>query len=845
MARQTKQPSQVKPQSSSSQAADHTRTKFTLYNFAGNEKAFYLVDRTNLERKPGALPEKSVAHSIIIIDRSGSMYYDLEPLKQTLIKLLTLDEYNNYQLIVSLISYASNRDVICHFQRIPIQEVMKFNSSYIKEIQQIHTAGSTCISQSMKLAKSLIKAGEMTAINLHSDGYANDPSPNSEATALEAICAELKDMDVFANTISYSSADFKLLSKIANTLSGKCIRAGEVKMVYNALYDTAKLLGGSVAPALEEPLIKEYDYQVFVAKSAKKINGSSSTLKICGLKADDEGLFYKYQKVTQEEYVKLDVPVAQTDDSVFAFAKANLAEGNLNIAKYALGSTFDATLTEKHAKALTNAQIADLTEDLEQAIFELDVLKNHQIGDRVKVSDKIYLLELIKIFEEHNNSIIINFKHLQENYQRTGLKRIEGKRDENGNLIKPWLKTEFLDRGEYVQMGSFAINQNTATINMLITRKVKLVKVEDGTHIEEVAGILVNEITTFNNYTIVSDGEINIKSMRVKISSKAVFDLLKRCGVIEKDGSPAEDFDFRSQYDIKLDNLPLVPFDGRYGSLDGVFEELAEIKILASILSAHLKEESEVYTAEQLDELKQHYLSKSLYLNFPTTTEYTDLKSAIANGSVDSRVSYKIDIGSKNILNFGKFHSANKFLDRLYEVYHKDTGEKLEKPTFDIILDAPVVFAHKTLSSRTKITKVDDLMKLIFDEFLGLENNGTIAAILSKVGADSLLRLLQAKWQEEDVKREEFVAALAIANERLEVYAKKVYGEQISPLVFYIGSTGIIPDEMEAKAATADEIGAKYGNLQFSKDEQEGMFFEVGDCIISVYAKNEYFTVGK
>ncbi|MEG4338494.1 MULTISPECIES: hypothetical protein [unclassified Microcoleus] len=313
MARQAKQSSQVKR--SSSQAASNTRTKFTLYNFAGNAKAFYLVDRINLERKPGDIPEKSVAHSIIIIDRSGSMYYDLEPLKETLIKLLTLDEYNNYQLIVSLISYASNGDVICHFQRIPIQEVLKFDSQYIKEIQKIHTAGSTCISQSMQLAKSLVKAGEMTAINLHTDGYANDPSANSEATKLGEICEDLKDMDVFANTISYASADFKLLSKIANTLSGNCIRAGEVKMVYDALYDSTKLLGSSVAPPLEEPLIKEYDYQVFVSKSGKKINASSSTLKICGLKADDRGLFYKYQKVAKDEYDKLDVPVAQTDES--------------------------------------------------------------------------------------------------------------------------------------------------------------------------------------------------------------------------------------------------------------------------------------------------------------------------------------------------------------------------------------------------------------------------------------------------------------------------------------------------------------------------------------------------
>lgn len=91
---------------------------------------------------------------------------------------MTLDEYNNYHLMVSLISYASNWDVICHFQRILIPEVLKLDSQYIKEIQKIYTAGSTLISQSMQLAKSLLKAREMTAINLHTEGYANDPSAN-------------------------------------------------------------------------------------------------------------------------------------------------------------------------------------------------------------------------------------------------------------------------------------------------------------------------------------------------------------------------------------------------------------------------------------------------------------------------------------------------------------------------------------------------------------------------------------------------------------------------------------------------------------------------------------------
>ncbi|HIK08875.1 MAG TPA: VWA domain-containing protein [Oscillatoriaceae cyanobacterium M33_DOE_052] len=827
---------------SSPKSASSDSIKFTLYNFAGQPKSYYRVDKKNLEREPEENAKQAVAHSIIIIDRSGSMYYDIEDLKETLLKILTLDEYSNYQLLVTLISYSSRGDVICHFQRIPISEVMQPNSFYQQQIKQIESTGATCISQSMKLALSLIQADELTAITLHTDGYANDPSSQAEIKELDRLTEELTGYNAFLNTIAYSSADFRLLAKLANTASGSCLKAGNVKQVYDALYSTSKLLCGLVASAIEETLIKEYDYQVFVSHSAQKINGAAGTIKIIGLKPEDDGIFYKYQKITKQEYDQLDIPPSQTHPAVFAFAKANLADGNLNTAKYALASTFDATLTEKHAKALTNAEIAEMAVDLEQAIFNPAILNSHEILTSVKVSDKTSVLELVKVLEQHRSGIIINLPHLKENYQRKGIKRIPGSRDKDGNLLTPWLKTEYIDGDKYVKMGTFSINQNTATINMLITRKVKLVKVEDGEQICEVGGILVSELESFNNYTIVSDGEINIKSLKVKINNGPAFDALKSLGVLEQDGQTAGAFDCRREYDIRLDNLPVSPFTAHYGSINGTFDELAQMKILSSIISAHLKEESDVYAPEQIEELKLHYLSKNLYINFPTTTEYTDLHEAINKGTVDSRVSYKIDIGNKDILNLSKLHSANKFLDRLYEVVAKDSGEVLEKPSFELTWEKNLTFSHKKLSSRTKITPVDDLMKRIFDNFLGLEDNGTVAAILTKVGADSLARLLAEKAKGNPVTRPEFVTALVAAKGQIDAHAEQIYRDNISPLVFYIGSTGLLPDEMDAKAQSADELSSKYPTLKFSKDEQEGMFFEVGDTIISVYAKNEYFS---
>ncbi len=571
---------------------------------------------------------------------------------------------------------------------------------------------------------------------------------------------------------------------------------------------------------IEEPLAIDYSYQVFLSESANKINCTAGILKIDDLQPEDTGIIYKYKQISKETYNQLEIPVGQNHQSVYAFAKAYLVEGNLNFAKYTLNSTGNATLIARHAKSLTNQQLASFEVDIDSAIFDSEIIGESDFNPMQK-SDKISLLELIHILEKHRHSIIINLKHLRENYQYKSVQRLPGSRDANGNLVKPWLKTEYIDDGEYVGMGCFEMNRNTATINMLVTRKVKLVKAEDETPIIEIAGLLANDLTSYNNYTIVSDGEVNLKSLYCKISSKKTFDVLKQLGVID-----AETFDFRDRHTVDLD-LPLVPLDGKYSKIDGLFNQIAEVKILASIVSAYLKQESDNFIPEQLDELKKHYLSEHLYLNFPTIK---------AEGAIDTRISYKIDIGSKDILNLSKLYSANKFLERRYEVYDIETGEIFSKPSLEMTLRENIAVRQKSLSSRMKITKVDELMKPIFDDFLGIVSNGKVAGILGKVKGISS----EQDARTTKIEKQEKIAALTAAKIKLEEYVEKIYRDRISPLVFYIGSTGLLPDRMEGKAISAIALAAKYPNLHFSKDEAEGLFFEVGESIIGVYEKVEY-----
>ena len=820
------------------------RTKFTLYNLLGEPKAYYVVDRNELERPPVDPKAKSLAHSIIVVDRSGSMSGAMSDLRDTLLKMLTLDEYTQFNLVVTLISYSGEGDVTCHFQRVPIKDIMKSGSKQQAEIKKLSATMLTCISGGLRLANSLVKPGELTAITLHTDGYANDPSSTSEAAALQSIVDGIKDQDVFVNTIAYSDySDFRLLSKIANTASGSCLKAGSTAAVYDTLYSSTKLLGSNLVPPVQVPLPKGYTFQVFVSHAAGRVNGAAGAMKVCGIKPEFDGVVYQYRQVDAKEYQALkDVPEVQTSEAVFAFAKGQLAEGNLNTAKYALGSSFDATMVDLHSKALTNNQCAAFAGDLEDLILHPEKLEQHSVLSEVPINKRMPFVTVIRLLEDHLGDWLVNLPHLQENYVRRGLKRLQGTRDDAGKLVEPWLKTESADAEEYARVSSFDVNRNAATLNMLISRRVQLVPRAGGKPVTQVAGVLLDDLRTFNNYTLVGDGELNVDKLKVKFSSKKCFEALWKADMLENDdGTPATKYDASAAYIVRFDNLPLVPAFAGDIKLDGTFEQLRDLKILASLVSAHLKEDSADFTAEQVEELKKHFLSKSLFLNFPTTNPYTDLKQALQEGSVDTRTSYKIDLGNREILNLSKLHSANKFLERMYEVLD-GTGKQLDKAKFEDVLDGTCTYRHKQLSAKLKVTKVDDLMKTLFDDFLGLKANGSTVKILESVGAKDLAAIVKDRAKDKQPTRKVFVEALTDAKKKLEAKQESLFRETLTGLVFYIGATGVLPDEIEAKAQTADQISAKYPDLALSKDEKEGTFFEVGKSILTVYAKTEYFS---
>lgn len=808
-------------------------SKFALYNYSGNPTNYYFVESVALDAKaPTAEVPK---HHVIIVDRSGSMYYDLAALKTTLEKILTLQEYESSDIRVSLISYSSKGDVSTHFERVSIADVMKPGSKYVEQIRMMRVTGMTCISQSLEAARRLIVKDELTCITLHSDGYANDLSPYAEATEINRQVDVLKTVpNVFVNTIAYSNnSDFKLLSHIANSLSGKCISTANIKSVYDALNEGFSTLSSKTVASLTAP-IESASYQVFYSKSARRVNGSSDDLRISGLKETDDRVIYRYLEVSTEDYKAANFKTSEPV-TLLAFAKAQLSEGALNKAKYAVVSSRNQTLLSKHSRALVSADLAAFAEDLDAALFEV-VSHTYSENYGLAESSSSSLLELFRILNENTADFTVEVKELAKNYKKRGVRRIQGSRAEDGTLAKPWLKTAYAKDEAFVSSRGFEINRNTATVNLLLTRPVVLKTVDTDTEITEVAGIRLDELRSFNNYTVIGDGQVNVSSLPIRISSKKLFRQLAAAGFVSGELSPT------TTYNLSLADVPVVSYGAVFSTatLADTFVKIRDLTILGGIFSALLKNQSDTYTPEQIAELSKHYLSSSLNLNFPTTNDYTSLAEALSSGKVDTRPSYKVNIGNKDMLNLSKLHSANKFLERMFTV-----STNTEKPTFANYWDAGVTFGYKQLSSRTKITAVDNVMKPIFENWLGLTDDLRVNGILSDMSIT--LRDRVDDVMRSGVRGDEAVEILTEANRSIQNQIDSLYEQEICPLAFYVGATGLLPDQLSSSALTAEALTKAYPEVSLAKAEQEGSFFDVqgdGSVILSVFVKNEHFSTG-
>jgi hypothetical protein len=171
---------------------------------------------------------------------------------------------------------------------------------------------------------------------------------------------------------------------------------------------------------------------VFVSRGAGRVNGAAGPLSIRGLKAEDDAVVYSSRSSRRPSTTSSTPRWSRRARRCSRSRRGQLAEGSLNTAKYALGSTFDATLVGAHARALTNNQVAAMSQDLDALLADPAQLGSHAVLDQVPVNNKIPLLTLVNLLDANRGHFVINREALTAVYVRRGLKRVPGSGTDDG-----------------------------------------------------------------------------------------------------------------------------------------------------------------------------------------------------------------------------------------------------------------------------------------------------------------------------------------------------------------------------------------------------------------------------
>ena len=552
----------------------------------------------------------------------------------------------------------------------------------------------------------------------------------------------------------------------------------------------------------------------------KKVNGNTVDFAVKGVGPDDVTKLYRFKKVTEDRWNadKRVEAIAADATPVYVFARSLLAAGRLNDAKYALCGTGDSTLLKRHFKALTSEALAEFADDLDKRIAgdfnEIAVTQSKGLGSKAGS-----VAELCQVLERHRKDFTLNLTETIKGYKRRSVKRLAGEWV-NGTFVPSSTNLEATDDATAVTVTAFDINNSNATINMQVTRKARLLK--DGTVVASVAGKQL-DLKEIRAYTLVGDGEVNLPNLTITISSKKLHAELVAGGWLDDAA-----FDHTKEYTLDLSELAAVPFSqGVAFPPEEKFGWLVARIVQRGILSAALggSAKADEWTAEQLEELKANDLSASLNYNPKTTNPYTDLTAAISAGEIDSRTSFKVTVGNKDMVGVSSLYSANEYLARRYSVKGSDPAEcdkdgNLKKPKLTDVMNG-ASFSVKVLSARTKLNEIDAIMFPMFEAFL---NGSGIVGVTVKSSRDDI------------------AAALAEVEGKIE----ESYASVFRPVAMYIGATGLIPEGWTVEVVDGEGLVAKFADIDVAKKQkEEGTFLVNGNVVVGIFPEIAYFSTPK
>ncbi len=760
---------------------------------------------------PEPSPAPEVTEHIFVVDRSGSMYSDIDGLKSSIEQVLAVESLLNQNVLTTLISFSSNGDVTLHWAGVPADKVTDLSGPYLPKLRSIQATYLTGISQGLNLALDQVNKSRTTGITLFTDGYANDPSSSLENKALENFVERVRAdyPNVFVNCIGFRDwCDWPRMNQIANALSGKCTKASSFKDVLSAMKDTQALLAGRVIPAIKVPGIKD-QLSLAVNRTTGQVNVgvSGEDLVVRGVGKDDNLEIYTIQVGEKATTVPKGVKVIGDGDEFLsgALALAYLSLGSIRTAKEILFASGNKTLWAEHQSAMTPSSLANMITDLQKWVISGNN-DPYEMGRNTRPQHNLFdLANAVNALPP--KSIGIDLDAFMKGYRRRSIKKISGTRQEDGTITPPLAKTVPRE-GSRTYVRGISFNTADASVQVETERAVWVQRLSDNKVFQEVEFVSLDGLRDYRSFTLVSSGERNVEILPIEVYTKDAW------AAISPFILPSEAREFSPGQKAKISLKRFRMEAEEYPDLETLgniihsrFVATAEAKIYSAMQD---KEAASAYTAEQVAALKELHLSPALYFSAPSTVHYTDKDEAVRLGQIDSFTRYKINFGEVGILSTEEFRSGNAFVQRRYSVTDA-SGAKLDKPTLPGYLKGDKYTVKPP--GKAKDTQADILMAGVADEVL--------------LSGDRL-------------NNDEITKRLKKAKMVVEACNEKLQG-----LVMEIGCTGLVPRDLENSMTRyePDAFEAKFG-VKLGKAEKEGMFWVAENgLVISVTPETSWYTV--
>lgn len=759
---------------------------------------------------PKATIEPTVSNHILVVDRSGSMYGDIQALKQTLEQSLAVESFGNEKVRTTLISFSSEGDCTVHWADVQAKDIPDLTKPYIKEIRNLQATCLTGMSQALVKALGYIKPGETTGITIFTDGYANDPSPTTEKRRIDDFIKQAKAKSgVFVNAVGYRDwCDWGLLNTITNALSGKTVKARSFKDVLAVMRDTQALLASGCQPSIT--IKAPQPNQMLFAVMGDTVVADIGSLTLSGLNDKSNPKVYVVEEVVSPSKSILVVP--ENERWLYAaLTMGYLGLSDLRKAKSVLFASGNKTLYAEHRTAITPSSIASCISDLRAWV----VAKNESAYEMGKNSKpKHSMQDLVNVLcQLPQNSVALDLDTFWKGYTRRSVKSLLGTRNPDGSITPPNVIGE--ESGPcYVKGATWSGTE--ATLNLNTVRHLQLKKL-DGTPIDMESHVDLTQLSSYRDYTLLSSGEWVVQELPLQILTKAAW------GMISPFLPPLaknKTFNVGNVYTIRLKDFGIAAeetpdIDKIAVAWKQVQSSLVRQKLLNGMKTA---DTNVTYTAAQIQALAALHVTvggAKPYFSPPTTVPYTNRDAAIAAGEIDTYTRVRVRVGSVDLLHSGKLPSGNEMLKRFTSV--TVPGVAKADPNLTMYWTPGAVFSAKPLSARSTRTAVDDVVEKEVHQLV------LAAKRMSPEG--------------------EFNTALREASALVDDFEG-----MIQPLIAEVGCTGMMPDGLVGsyEQLDADAFAKKYP-VKLSKAELEGTFFVFrnGDLVISVFPEAQDYSPKK